>query len=370
MKGVKKKVFAAFFFSEASPAARGGPGELRLPEAPALLRRCSERQRLSVFVSRAARLGYAWLAGDVSMKVTVSQLNASLAYGFEYLGSLERLVMTLESERCWISLTQAFRRHLGVAVGGACGAGKTELSKGLSAALGSYCVVYRCGEAQAELSDLSSQFMEGVAQQGCWLLLDGIHALPNDVLGTWALQFRRFQEALRAGRDSFDLQGRMVSLKPGAFVSATFDKNWHWSTAEPLMGCLRPLSLATPSVAHVAHLAEVLLLAEGFSEDPDLGRRVGTLWGHWTALSQEPRAFGLRALRVLIEKAGRLRRCHDEGSGLAGLAVEVFEPNLLAQLFEYCLGPLVSQKEEVEDGPQNPDFKSVDSVREHPGQNA
>ncbi|CAE7422507.1 DNAH6 [Symbiodinium sp. CCMP2456] len=288
-------------------------------------------------------------AAPSALRLNVSQLSSSFAYGWEFLGSTERLVMAPETERCWIALTQACRLHLGVALVGAHGSGKTELSKGLAAALGLYCVVYHV--ARRDVSDLSAQFMEGVALQGCWLLLDRIHLLHGDNLGTWAWQLRRFQEAQRAQRESFDLQGRMVTLKPGATISATVDSRLGPSfsaTFESLQSCLRPVSLAFPSVAHVSHLAEVLLLAEGFSEDPDLGKKVGIFWGHLVSLqeAQEP-FFGLRALRVLIEKAGALRRRHDGSTGLAGLAVEVFEPNLLAQLFQYQLQSLIP-KEELE----------------------
>ncbi|CAE7219977.1 DNAH6 [Symbiodinium sp. CCMP2592] len=300
-------------------------------------------------------------APSATLRLSVSQLSSSFAYGWEFLGSTERLVMAPETERCWIALTQACRLHLGVALAGTHGSGKTELSKGLAAALGLYCVVYRVSD---DLSDLSAQFMEGVALQGCWLLLDRIHLLHGDSLGTWAWQLRRFQEALRAQRESFDLQGRMVALKPGATISATmdlrqctrsgsasFDASFD-ASFESLQNCLRPVSLAFPSVAHVSHLAEVLLLAEGFSEDPDLGKKVGIFWGHLVSLQLEPQeaVFGLRALRVLIEKAGALRRRHDgDGTtGLAGLAVEVFEPNLLAQLLENQLQPLIP-KEDLEE---------------------
>ena len=92
-------------------------------------------------------------------------------------------------------------------------------------------------------------------------------------------------------------RGRLVTLKPGASISATLDsrrererqrtaasKKGVESVVEPASGrlgplgaagaplaasfeslqnCLRPVSLAFPSVAHVSHLAEVLLLAEG-----------------------------------------------------------------------------------------------------------
>ena len=53
--------------------------------------------------------------------------------------------------------------HLGILLGGAAGSGKTEVTKGMAAALGVYCVVYH-GKAAAA-ADLSAQFMEGVALQ-------------------------------------------------------------------------------------------------------------------------------------------------------------------------------------------------------------
>ncbi|CAE8633393.1 unnamed protein product, partial [Polarella glacialis] len=46
--------------------------------------------------------------------VVVRQQCSRFAYGLEYVGASSRLVLTPQTERCWLAITQAFHRRLGV----------------------------------------------------------------------------------------------------------------------------------------------------------------------------------------------------------------------------------------------------------------
>ena len=90
------------------------------------------------------QLRYYWDATEDDC--IIRHANAKLYYCYEYMGCTSRLVITPLTDKCWLTITGAIHLKLGASPAGPAGTGKTESSKDLAKAMGTFCIVFNCSD--------------------------------------------------------------------------------------------------------------------------------------------------------------------------------------------------------------------------------
>lgn len=270
------------------------------------------------------QLRYEYQREAKSNNITIRQINAVFKYGYEYIGPTTRIVITPLTDKCWITITSGLNIGLGSAPAGPAGTGKTESTKDLAKALGRLCIVFNCSE-QIEIK-LIERLFRGVAYQGAWICLDEFNRIDIEVLSVIAQQLLEIKEAMVKMADKnrtkdgginpnwtsesiFTFVGRecTININSGFFITMNPGYAGRTELPDNLKVLFRPVSMMIPDYGMIA---EILLLSEGFSNSKVLSSKMKNLYKLSSEqLSQQKHYdFGMRAVKSVLEMAGKLKR--------------------------------------------------------------
>jgi dynein heavy chain len=127
----------------------------------------------------------------VNDELEIRMMNSKIPYGYEYICSYTKLVMTPQTERCFHILLMALDLNQGGMVSGETATGKTETIKDLSRAVAKQCVSFNCSEDFHYCA--FAKFLKGLASCGAWSCFDEFHRVDSQVGYVFSRYFEIFQ---------------------------------------------------------------------------------------------------------------------------------------------------------------------------------
>ncbi|EPR57558.1 dynein heavy chain [Toxoplasma gondii GT1] len=278
----------------------------------------------------------------------IAMADATLSYGFEYLGMAERLIQTPLTDKCFLTLTQALNMKLGGNPFGPAGTGKTESVKALGTALGRYTLVFNCDET-FDFNAMGRLFA-GLCQVGAWGCFDEFNRLDEKILSAVSEQILTIQTGLREGLSSIELLDKNVKLSTNVGIFVTMNPGYAGRSNLPdnLKQLFREIAMIVPDKPLIA---QVTLFAQGFRSAERLASKIISLFDLCDRqLSKQPHYdFGLRSLKSALNSAGSLKRQWLQDASAAGAAeseesvVQVEETLLLRSVCDTVVPKLVAQ---------------------------
>ena len=239
---------------------------------------------------------------ESGLGISLSQLEATHQYGYEFVGCYARLVVTPLTERVLLTVSAATIMHMGTAPTGPAGTGKTETIKDLSRRVARLCIVYNCSEGVTY--KMTERLFSGLCQAGVWCCLDEFNRISYSVLSVIAQQLHDARSALLTGTGIISIKGRNVVIKS---TFATFvTMNWQYSARnalpESVKAYFRPVAVL---VSDTFTIVNVLLCTREFTLHEALARKICKLY----ELASDHVArrveydFGMRSIKSMVLQA-------------------------------------------------------------------
>lgn len=278
--------------------------------------------------------------GDFLNRLHVQMANATLNYGFEYLGVPDRLVRTPLTDRCFLTLTQALCQRLGGSPYGPAGTGKTESVKALGLQLGRFTLVFCCDDT-FDFQAMGRIFL-GICQVGAWGCFDEFNRLEERILSAVSQQIQNIQLGLKQGSvddsSQIELVGRQLRVNENTGIFITMNPGYAGRSNLPdnLKKLFRSVAMSKPDKELIA---EVMLYSQGFNQAKQLSKHTVPFFDQCSGkLSKQAHYdFGLRALKSVLVSSGGLKRARLQDGNLG--AEEVVEPEIIVQSIRETIAP-------------------------------
>ena len=278
--------------------------------------------------------------GDFVDRLSIKMANATLSYGFEYLGVPDRLVRTPLTDRCFLTLTQSLCQRLGGSPYGPAGTGKTESVKALGVQLGRFTLVFCCDDT-FDFQAMGRIFL-GICQVGAWGCFDEFNRLEERILSAVSQQIQNIQLGLKHGAEDeksrIELIGRYLRVNPKTGIFITMNPGYAGRSNLPdnLKKLFRSVAMSKPDKELIA---EVMLYSQGFNQARQLSKQTVPFFDQCSAkLSKQAHYdFGLRALKSVLVSSGGLKRARLNQGTLG--EEEVVEPEILVQSIHETIAP-------------------------------
>nr|XP_042907190.1 dynein axonemal heavy chain 2 isoform X1 [Parasteatoda tepidariorum]XP_042907240.1 dynein axonemal heavy chain 2 isoform X1 [Parasteatoda tepidariorum] len=228
----------------------------------------------------------------------IRQTNSTFSYGFEYLGNTDRLVITPNTDRCFLSITTALNLHQGAFLKGCKNSGKTETLKEVGKAFGNYVLIMNCSENMTHFSLM--RMLSGLAQIGAWGLFERFNLLKTEIISVLSQEVSSIFNSQARKESYFSFMGNKTPLNNRCGIFLSFDSGSNFSIPFGLSDVFRPASIISPDCKLII---EVYLFSYGFQEAKALAADVDLVFKKMREqLSRKLHySFGLRAIMHFLK---------------------------------------------------------------------